>query len=159
MSTRQPFICVQCATPIAKDDAQFIAEDTFEFLRQPPVKVGCYCYQCYDRDVAPQIESYNAKMELAKNVNVFFSTQSKESRFVRRIEKPIRVEDCQDRDEAVMRLAFQAVEAGKNSIVDVSLTSTKVRNGSWQTSIWSGRAIPAEIDQDQLNRKYAGAPN
>jgi len=97
---------------------------------------------------------------MAKNVNVFFASQSKESRFVRRIEKPIKVENCQDREEAVMRLAFLAIEANKNSIVDVDLVSMKVhKGGTWQSSLWSGRAIPADIDEAHLKRKYASAPN
>lgn len=161
MSTRKTFTCVQCAASLAKNETQFVSEDSFAFLSRPPkhLAIGSYCYQCFDRDVAPELDRYNAKMESAKNVNVFFASQSKESRFVRRIEKPIKVENCQDRDEVVMRLAFLAVEANKNSIVDVDLTSIKVRNGSWQSSLWSGRAIPADIDEAHLNRRYASAPN
>lgn len=114
---------------------------------------------CFEARVGPELDQYAGKMELAKNVNVFFSSQSKESRFVRRTEKPIRVEGCLDRDDAVLRLAFLAVEGGKNTIVDVCLTSSKIRDGSYQTSEWAGVAIPAQVEEAQLQRRFVGAPN
>lgn len=144
-----------------KSEAQFVDEDSFGFLARLPegVALGTYCNACFESHVRPELDKYEEKMEKARNVNVFFATQSKESRFVRRIEKPIKVENCQDRDEVVLRLAFLAVSNGKNALVDVDLSSSKVRNGGWQSSLWSGRAIPANIDESDLQRRFPGAPN
>lgn len=64
-----------------------------------------------------------------------------------------------DRDDAILRLAFLAVQAGKNALVDVDLSSTKIKHGKWQTSRWHGRAIPAHIDPAALDRRFIGAPN
>lgn len=153
------FACQICQCPMSKADAQFVDEETFSFLSRPPIALGTYCTECFDSSVKPELDSYSEKMDRAKDVNVFFASQSKESRFVRRIERPVQVDDCRDRDEAVLRLAFLAVEAEKNSLVDVELTSTKVRNGSWQSSRWSGRGIPAEISESSLSRKFPGTPN
>lgn len=161
MADQTPFQCQKCECPLRKGEVEFVDENTFSFLSAPPtgVELGSYCIQCFDAHVRPEVDKYNEKLELAKNVNVFYSSQSKESRFVRRIEKPIKVEKCQDKDEAVLRLAFLAVQQNKNSIVDVDLNSIKVRNGSWQSSLWSGRAIPADIDERNLQRKFPGTPN
>jgi len=123
------------------------------------LSIGSYCAPCFDAQVRPELDHYLAQLEQAKNINVFYVTQSKETRFVRRTEKPIRVENCRDEDEVVMRLAFLAVQANKNTIVDVDLTSVKIRNGAWQTSSWSGRAIPADVDERSLQRKFPGTPN
>lgn len=161
MEAKKPFECLICATPLGKREVEFIDENTFLFLTALPagLALGSYCVSCFDAHVRPEVETYQQKLDQAKNVNVFFLSQSKETRFVRRIEKPIKVENCQDREEAILRLAFLAVEANKNSLVDVDLSSTKVRNGGWQSSLWSGRAIPADIDEANLQRRYPGSPN
>ncbi len=147
--------CQVCKIALDKTQAQFVDEDTFAFLSHlpPGVSLGSYCFACFDQHVESELSGYNAKMELAKNINIFYLTQSKESRFVRRIEKPVKVENCLDRNELILRLAFRAVEANKNSLVDVDLLSTKIRNGRWQTSRWSGRGIPASIDEVHLKRR------
>lgn len=139
--------CQICEGALAKGEAQFVDEETFAFLPKLPggVVLGSYCVQCFDARIQPEIDAYEEKVALARDVNVYYVSQSKESRFVRRTEKPIKVENCTDRDEVVMRLAFLAVLAGKNSIVDVDLKAEKIRNGGYQTSRWSGRGIPADI--------------
>lgn len=161
MEIKRPFECLLCAASLGKREVEFVDENTFSFLAVPPasLSIGSYCPGCFDAHVRPEMDAYQRKLEQAKNVNVFFASQSKESRFVRRIEKPVTVKNCQDRDEAILRLAFLAVEANKNSLVDVDLSSTKIRNGSWQSSLWSGQAIPTDIDEGSLQRRFPGAPN
>lgn len=160
MSKRQ-LQCQSCQCGLAKDEAQFVDEGTFELLSQLPqgVALGVYCSPCFEAHVRPALEAYLEKVERAKNVNVFLATQSKESRFVRRTEKPISVEECLDRDDALLRLALKAVELNKNALVDVDFSSRKIRNGGWQTARWSGRGIPAHIEESQLQRRFIGAPN
>jgi len=142
-----------------KGEALFVDDESFALLETPPVAPGAYCPACYDQQVWPALSEYNEQLERAKNVNMFYLSQSKESRFVRRIEKPISVKDCVDRQDAILRLAFIAVRAGKNALVDVDLSSSKIRNGGYQTSSWSGRAIPADIEESALQRRFVGAPN
>ena len=153
--------CEGCNGSLGKGDAEFVDEDTFKYLRAMPkgLKAGAYCPQCFETSVRGHLDEYNELVERAGNVNVFFVSQSKESRFVRRIEKPVQVKDCEDREEAVMHLAFQAVKLGKNSLVDVDLKSEKLRNAGYQTSVWSARGIPAQIDEAHLARRFRGVPN
>ena len=152
--------CQVCESALDRTEAKFVDEDTFSFSKLlSGISLGSYCFHCFDERVEPELASYNAKMERAKNVNVFYLSQNKECRFVRRIEKPIKVENCLDRNEVILRLAFMAVEANKNLLVDVDFSSIKIRNGRWQTSRWSGRAIPAIIDEDKLKRRSMASPN
>lgn len=153
--------CQVCAGSLAKSDAEFVHEDTFAFLPSLPagITAGAYCFACFETHVRGELTKYEDQMERAKNVNVFFNTQGKESRFIRRTEKPIHVKDCVDRDEALLRLAFLAAGNGKNILVDVELTSSKVHNGKWKTSLWSGRGIPGDVSEAALNRRFVGAPN
>src|ERR1700722_15839496 len=109
---KQPHQCIVCQCQLTKSEAQFIDEDSFSFLAKLPTGVlpGSYFPSCFDGHVKTEIGRYNELMERAKNVNVFFASQGKESRFVRRSERPIQVEGCADRAEAILRLAFRAVE-------------------------------------------------
>jgi len=150
--------CVLCAGALCKTCAHFTDELTFNFAVQQPA-AGTYCPACFDREIAPEIARYEDVLARAKDVNVFYRTQGKESRFIRRIEKPLKVEECDDKDETVLRLAFLAALSGFNALVDVDLDSRKVIHGKWQTSKWRGTGVPARVDEEQLKRRFAGSPN
>ncbi len=107
----------------------------------------------------PGLETDDALMARARDVNVFYKSQGKESRFIRRTEKPIKVEGIPDRDEAILQLAVLAARAGFNTLLDVQLSTEKVQNGKWHSSIWSGTAIPASVDQAALDRRFINNPN
>ncbi len=89
-------------------------------------------------------------MEQAKNTMVFMKAQFKETRFVKRLEDPITIPECNDYDELILRLAFKAAEKDFNAVIDVDITSKKVRTGNYQTSVFSGTAIPAHVREDKL---------
>ena len=60
--------------------------------------------------------------------------------------------ECPDRDETILRLAFQAAKGGFNALVQGDVTSRKVRNHGYQKSVWSGTAFAADVDEEKLNR-------
>jgi hypothetical protein len=60
----------------------------------------------------------------------------------RRSATVLKVEGCADREEALLRLAFLAVKANYNMLLDVDLTAEKVRNAGYQTSRWQAKGIP-----------------
>lgn len=153
--------CQSCALEVPKKDRLFVDEETFGFLTRLPagISIGLYCPVCHASHVQPALDRYIEALEAAKNVNMFYRTQSKECRFVRRIESPVEVHDCDDKDEAILRLAFLAVQAGKNALVDVEVRSRKIIDGGYQSSSWSGRAVPADIEESQLQRRFPGTPN
>lgn len=107
---------------------------------------GVYCPACYDGTVAPALFVYDELMEKARQVSVYFKTQSKETRLMKRKQAPISVGDCPDREEALMRLAFLAAKGGFGTLIDVDLTADKVRQGAYQTSSWRGSGVPFQKD-------------
>lgn len=155
-TAKAPLRCGLCDAALCKSCARFLDQDAFDFLQKKPAELehSTYCSACFESKVAPELAAYEDTMERAKDVNVFFKAQSKESRFIKRTEKPIHVEECADRDEVVMKLAFRAAEAGFNVLLDVETSAKKIHNGKWQTSVWSGSAIPASVDPKQLERKF-----
>jgi hypothetical protein len=145
--------CVACHDPVCKSCAQFLEENRFSFLSTVPeiLQGGAFCPICFEAKVQPEIQAYEADLERAKDVIVFLKKQTKETRHVKRLEKPVVVEHCPDREETLLRLAFFAVKAGFNSMVDVEISSVKVRgSGNRQTSDWSGTGIPAHVDLSKI---------
>lgn len=154
--------CELCSAPVCKSCTQHLhIEEGLNFLRERPVELTheMFCPACFDSKVMPKLEAFREIMARARDVNVFYKSQSKESRFVRRTEKPVKVDDCPDKDEAVLRLAFRAAEAGFNALLDVDLDARKVFHGRWQSSVWFGSAVPARIDQKKLDRRFINTPN
>ena len=105
-----------------------------------------YCPACYEGRVAPALHVYDEVMEKARQVAVYFKTQSKETRLMKRKQAPLSVEGCPDREEALMRLAFLAAKGGFGTLIDVDLIGDKVRQGAYQTSVWRGTGIPFRKD-------------
>ncbi len=161
LAPKAALACGLCQAALCKSCALLNEVETFQFLKEVPeqLKHSFYCTTCYEAKVRPAVESYAEILERAKDVNVFYRSQGKESRFIRRTEKPLKVENCDDRDETILRLAFQAAELGFNCLVDVDLDSEKVKNGRWQTSIWHGTGVPATVDPLKLARRFITSPN
>lgn len=144
--------CECCQVDVCKYCAHILPEDSFSFLSQKPLELShrIYCHSCYLNHVEERLEKYNQTLEQANHVQVYLSNQGKETRLVKRLEKPLRVENCADRNETMLRLAFFAVEKGFNTLVDVNITSKKIREGSYQKLIWSGTAVPVQMSSRQV---------
>lgn len=160
-SNKARLTCGVCQSYVCKSCVRFANEDDLAYLDTKPeyFSHGVFCPSCFEREIEPIVANYNEILARAEQVNIFYKTQSKESRFIRRIEKPIRVKNCVDRDETVMKLAFIAATQGFNIIVDVETISEKVQINKYQTSNWNGSGIPSHIDEEKLKRRFIGAPN
>lgn len=144
--------CGICESAVCKYCAQFIEEDQFSFLPSIPkeLKNTTYCGPCFDQKVAPEVAAYEQMVRDAKKLTVFFTADSKQTRNFKRIEKPLKVKDCTDREETLLRLAFLAVHAKFNAIIDVDIVSEKVRNGTYQTTKYSGTAMPINVTSERF---------
>ncbi len=155
--------CGLCRDEVCKYCAIILPEDGFSFLATIPedLKHSVYCGTCYDKNVAEQWDQYQKTLEQAKNINVYLSNQGKETRLIKRTEDLFQVRDCKDHDETLLRLAFYAVRAGFNALVDVDVTSVKVRENNYQTLSWSGVARPANIHEKNVikDRTFWKNPN
>ena len=156
-------ICGICQVSICKKCTQFIDEDSFSFLAKISKDLShtAFCTTCFDEKISPEILKYNEMMAAAKNMFVFMKAQFKETRMVKRLADPIHVVECADYDETILRLAFRGAELGYNAIIDVDITSKKVKTGNYQTTVFSGTAIPANVLEERLikDRSNWSAPN
>ncbi|MFZ3229929.1 MAG: hypothetical protein WA160_06980 [Pseudobdellovibrio sp.] len=155
LKPKAKLICGVCESPICKSCTQFLDEDSFAFMKTIPSELQnkTFCHPCFDSKIDPQLQKYNQDVEKAKNVFVFYRAENKESRFFKRVEQIIKVTDCTDKEETVLRLAYQAIILNCNAIVDVDLISEKIKTGSYQTSKWSGAAFPVQADPQKVERK------
>ncbi|WP_413585598.1 hypothetical protein [Bdellovibrio sp. HCB274] len=145
--------CGICHDPICKKCAQFLEESTFSYLKTipPQLKHTVFCGPCYDKNVAPELEQYEADMRKATTITIFMTDDTKTTSRFSRKEKAIEIKDCPDREEVMMRLAFLAVKAGFNALIDVEIKSEKVLpGGKYQYSKWSGKGIPTQITSSRF---------
>lgn len=146
--SKAPLHCGLCGASVCKGCVHFV-EDRFTFLESVPPELshGAYCDGCFTEKVQNALAEYEATMEAARNVSIYFKNQSKETRLFKRSKEVFRVQDCPDRDETILRLAFRAASRGYNGLIDVDVTSEKVRHGGYQTLKWSGTAVPLRLDE------------
>lgn len=143
LKSKSTLSCGICSADLCKTCAQFLDAE-FEMMKVIPSELShqVYCHQCYDSQVIPQLEHQQELIERAKNVQVYFKDQGKETRLFKRTELPIQVVDCKDYDECLLRLAYFAVERGFNTLIDVDVVSKKVRQDTYQLTLWSGTGVP-----------------
>jgi len=134
---------------------------SFQYLKKIPQELThkAYCVPCFDEKIAQPLQDYNDTLEKAKNVYVFNKTQSKETRLLKRKAAALKVENCSDEDDATMKLAFEAAQSGFNAIVDLHLTSKKVIDNSYQSTSWSGTAIPTQVDTEKIEAGHPSLKN
>ncbi len=145
--------CECCEEPTCKKCVEFLAPDAFQFRVEVPeeLKHSRYCGQCFDLHVAPELSLYEETLEQAKRVFVFFKTQRKSIPLIKKEKNPEWIEESPDRDETILKLAYISASRGFNAIMDVETTSKKVRNEAYQTSVWSGSGIPAQVDAARVH--------
>jgi hypothetical protein len=146
--------CGLCGNSVCKKCSEKLPENRFAFRKSVPAELThrLYCATCFMAKVAPAIAEYDEILERAKNLNVFNKGQGEETRLMSRTEKPLKVTDCADKKETLMRLAFRAAEAGFNCLLDVAIVSTKVRNHGYQNTKWEGSGVPTNVDEEKLER-------
>ncbi len=144
--------CGICVEHICKSCTHFIGEESFTFLKTIPTELthSTYCSQCFDENVSGPLSEYEATMEQAKEVIYFTKDQSKQTSFLKRKEDPYFVENCEDEQEAIMKMSFYAAQAGFNALLDIKLSSKKIIVGSHKKTIWSGTSIPTTIDPSKI---------
>lgn len=144
--------CGLCEEHVCKSCAQFLGEDYFSFLRKIPsdLKHSIYCINCFDDKVRETYDSYNETMEKAREIMIFTKAQTKLTGHIKRKEEPYRVENCDDEDEAIMKMSFYAVQDNFNTLLDIQTFNKKVIVGSHKKTIVDATAIPVTIDPKEV---------
>lgn len=155
--------CGICTNAICKYCALFLDDDTFGYMAKVPLAAShtTYCGPCYNDHVAPVLEKYQDTVERAKNIMIFTKMQNKETRFIKRYEEVLHVTNCLDQEDVLMRLAYFAAASDFNGVIDVDIVSKKIRNGSYQTTQWSGSGVPAHVNPAKLvkDKSFSSGPN
>lgn len=122
------------------DDTEF----DFSAVLPETLKDGIFCPACFHAHAEPVLDQYREHLEKARQVNTYDISQGNETSRIRRIEKPIKVENCGDKKEALMKLAFLAAQKGFDTLVDVDIQQEKVGTGTYKKLIWHGKAVPVD---------------
>ncbi len=105
---------------------------------------------CFDDQVAAPLGDYNEKMEKAKDIILYSKDQTKLTRLIKRKVDPYKVEDCEEEEDAVMRLSFWAVEDGYNCLIDLQYHTKKIIVGSHKKTMFGATAVPVTIDPNSI---------
>lgn len=146
------FTCEKCQGVVCKKCVETLKKGRLSFLDKIPDDLAheLYCANCHMNVVAPALEAYDRDMARARAVMVFHRNQGEETRLYKRSERSLTVENCADREETLLRLAFAAAKLQFNTLLDVDIKSKKVRNFGYQTTTWSGTAVPTNLDPKEL---------
>ena len=122
--------CALCENALCEDCVLCPPTGAFSLMLQVPPELShrVYCRFCYDEKVEPALLKYEETKTLAENVFIFFKTQRKEIPLIRKSKVVMKVEDCDDRDETILRLAYLAALDGFNAVIETGLKHRKVRD-------------------------------
>ncbi len=149
---KAPYECGLCHANMCKSCTQFLTEN-FASLRKPvpeSLRHNSYCMNCFDDQVAAPLADYTDKMERAKDIILYSKEQSKLTRLVKRKDELYKVENCEDEQEAIMKMSFYAVEDGFNCLVDLQIQTKKIIVGSHKKTIFGATAYPVTIDPNAI---------
>lgn len=85
-------------------------------------------------------------------------SQSKATFFLKRKAPPYHVENCEDKEEVLLRMSFFAVQDNYNTLIDVEMKSSKIIVGSHKKAMWAGSGIPISIDPKIIQDDFWHAP-
>ena len=147
-------LCGVCQEPVCRKCRIFLANDQFPLAPElaPELKHTYYCGVCFGEHVEPFEAEYASCVEQAKQINILYRNSKSTLKVIRKAVHWIEISDAVDRDQAIMKLAYTCAKGGYNALIDTEITSHKVRNEGWQTSLWRGRGLPAEIRSYELER-------
>lgn len=146
--------CGCCNEPLCKNCVEFLEAGSFSFLKTIPAELSHtqYCSVCFQKHVTPAQSKYEETMNLARNVYIFYLGRKGNLPVFEQSKRKLSVPQCSDRDEILLRLAFQAAELGYNAITETDVIRTKVRDGAYQTMSWSVTGYPAKVDVKKIDR-------
>jgi hypothetical protein len=147
--------CGLCHEHVCKSCAHFLDDKAFSFLRKKPKELShsIYCDPCFNERVFSPLSIYEEQYAKSKDIIVFRKNETKKTGHLKRKSPPYKVEDCEDEQEVILRLAFYAVQDGFNCLLDLEINHKKIIVGSHKKTIFSATAVPISIDPSEV-REY-----
>jgi hypothetical protein len=139
--------CGICQDPLCRACIECLDDDAVSLMSVIPPELThrSYCPNCYAQKVEPQIRAYEEIVEKAEDINLFYIKEGKATRLMKRMEKPFQVNNCRDKNQAIMRLAYLAAKSNFNTLIDIDISVVRTRINSYKTSIWQGSAVPTNL--------------
>jgi hypothetical protein len=149
--------CGICLGDLCRECAIFLDEASFPFLDPKPAALAhsFFCADCHEAHVVPAQTEYEAALDRARRTYFFYEGRKPAIPYLSKAKAEVKVDDCVDRNETILRLAFQAQAAGYNAIIHAEVGHEKVRMEGWQKTKWIGRGTPAQVDSERLDRPFA----
>ncbi|RZA08440.1 MAG: hypothetical protein EOP11_04865 [Proteobacteria bacterium] len=140
--------CCECEKPICKDDTLFVDKDLLRYHPKPPKQLQQthFCPTCYERDIQPHVDKYEAVRAKAKDITVVRDNYRGHVPCLKRVNTPVVVKRHADEFHASEHLRYLAALEGYDSIVDFSTLGVQKRNAGWQTTEWSARGYFANLN-------------
>jgi hypothetical protein len=151
---KAPKNCSLCQASICKNCQIQLRSDAFLYRYPLPEKLSHlnYCARCYDEHVAAELAHYEVLAEQAKNVYFLTDSYLGYVRVLQSHTERISIPDCDDRREIILKMAYQAAELGYNALIKSRVESRSVNIDGYHSSRWKASALPAKIDEVQLER-------
>lgn len=154
-NTKAPLQCEHCEQSLCKNCLQTIPEGAFSFYTKVPVELSHtrYCPACYNRYIIDAQAKYDEIMTLARDVYIFYLGRKGRLPILSESKKKLSVPACLDKDEILMRIAFQAAELGFNAVIETDLVVKKTRDSrAYQSATWSVTGFPVKVDTKKIDR-------
>ena len=147
--------CENCKASVCKNCVHFVEKENLRFLSKRPKVLEqnkVFCHDCYINFVEPELEKYQALVNLAEEMH-FLSKNYKGSLPIKRKAKaPFSVKRHEDKGQAILHLKFLAAQAGYNAIVYGVIENKKIRNHAFETKEWQVTGLAVELDLAKLER-------
>jgi hypothetical protein len=157
LSAKATSSCGLCSCSVCKKCRVALDPEAFLYMPKIPAALSHanYCVPCYDTQVAPARSDYEVLAEKAKDIYFLTKAYPGYIRVLRRHTRRVVIEDCADRRDTILSMAYQAAQLGMNALIESEVESFNTRKGhsrGYQSARWKGSAMPALVDGDQLER-------
>jgi hypothetical protein len=145
--------CGLCQASLCKNCRSQLSHKDFALIETKPEHLNhkAYCPTCFDEKIAPELFEYQEFEAKAYETYMLTKNYNGSVRVFSRHIKTVAVEECVDRRQMILMLAYQAARLGFNAIISTDIKSKKVfESKSYSSHVWSGSALPAQVDGERL---------
>ena len=148
--------CELCQGALCKKCVQSPPKGAFAYWEECPedLRFLNYCPSCYQEKVETAATQYEETLTRAKAAYVFFNSQKKAIPVLKKAKTKISIENQEDRDDTILKLAYRAAQDGYNALVECEVVSAKKRNEGFLHSVWSGSAYAASVDEEKMETRF-----
>ncbi len=111
-----------------------------------------FCSECFDTQVKPELDEYEATLEKAKQVAIWSDKFKGRVKTNKKSLDKIVLKDFKDKKILTLAMGFIAAEQGFNGIIEFEVSSRKIRENEYQSTRYDGSGRPVDVDAEWLER-------